>query len=64
MGAAVEIREFALAHLKKRILLFGKLPTEVRDVSRLNRIVRKILVNTDVLRKRELLRQEEEHKLA
>lgn len=63
MGATSEVFPLTLAHFQKRLLRRRELAAEARDVGRADGVAREVLVDVDVVGKRELLRQEEEHEL-
>ena len=63
MGATSEVFPLALAHFQKRLLRRRELAAEARDVGRADGGAREVLIDVDVVGKRELLRQEEEHEL-
>ena len=63
MGAPSEVFPLALADFQKRLLRRRELAAEARDVGRADGVPSEVLVDIDVVGERELLRQEEEHKL-
>ena len=63
VGAAAEVFPLAFAHFQKRLRRRRELAAEARNVGRAYGIAREVLIDVDVVGKRELLRQEEEHEL-
>ena len=63
VGATSKVFPLTLAHFKKRLLRRRELATEARNVGRAYGVAREVLIDIDVVGKRELLRQEEEHEL-